>query len=98
MSLEREPRAFERRAAQTLADPTTLGALDFGTGLAVQKRLAAWNDLEALRETASRIRSATIAELPRHLETFADAVAARGRHVHWAATGRVRSALRARPA
>lgn len=86
--LARPPHAFGESAGKTLADPVVIGAIAKGTERAMVDRLTAWGEvaqIEALRETASRIRSRTIADLPRHLETFADAVESRGGHVHWAA-------------
>src|SRR5690606_40611797 len=46
--------------------------------------IAAFPDFDGLRERGRRIKDHTLAHLDHYLERFADAVEARGGHVHWA--------------
>jgi L-lactate dehydrogenase complex protein LldF len=88
--LARPRGAFAAQAHQALADEHMQGMLDLGTRRLYEHRLSAWaslDDTEALRETARRIRSRTIAELDKHLDTFAASVEARGGKVAFCSTG-----------
>jgi L-lactate dehydrogenase complex protein LldF len=81
--------AFAERARGALANETLQGALDLSTARLMGNRERAWGSvehIEELRETARRIREATIARLDEHLETFADALEARGGRVFFART------------
>ena len=90
MSALEQPRdAFRARARAALADEHLQAALTASTNRLYDHRLQAWegvDDVEALRETARRIRERTIVRLDDHLEAFADAVEARGGHVCFART------------
>jgi L-lactate dehydrogenase complex protein LldF len=46
-----------------------------------------FQDWQTAREAAAAIKRGALAQLDRHLETFADKLAARGTKVHWASTG-----------
>lgn len=88
-ALDQPPGAFRARARDALAAEGMQAALDSSTLRLHDHRLAAWDglgDVEALRETARRIRERTIARLDDYLETFADAVEARGGNVFFART------------
>ncbi len=87
--LARPAGAFSERAGRSVSDPQLQEALDFSTRRLYTARRVAWQTLPAvqeLRETARRIRTRTIAELDRHLETFADAVEGRGGSVAFCRT------------
>lgn len=54
---------------------------------------AEFPDGEAMRDRARAIRLRTLRQLDEHLAAFADAVAARGGHVHWATDGNEANAI-----
>ena len=88
-ALDQPPGAFRARARDALAAERMQAALDSSTLRLYDHRVAAWDglgDVEALRETARRIREGTLARLDDHLEAFADAVEARGGTVFFART------------
>ena len=79
---------FADNVRRALADPRLQAAYGkaterFQTGRAAA--FAAFPEGEALRDLARRIKARTVAELDRYLGQLADAVAARGGEVHWAA-------------
>lgn len=81
---------FRRRAAEAIADPRLQSALEGATGRFRSHRAAALAELpeaDALRDHFKAIRSATLARLAHHLETFERNATAAGAHVHWAADG-----------
>ena len=87
--LARPAGAFAERARRSVSDDQLQQALDFSTQRLYTARTLAWetvSDVQELRETARRIRTRTIAELDRHLSTFADAVTARGGNVAFCRT------------
>ena len=80
---------FREVARDKLANPHVQEALDTSTIRLYGHRTAAWDELEgveALRERARQIRTATVGDLDRHLEDFTRALKARGGHVHRCAT------------
>jgi L-lactate dehydrogenase complex protein LldF len=75
---------FAVRAKRALADEHLQGALDYGTERLMGNRERAWaelDDVEALRERAREIRTATIARLDHYLDEFTSAAEARGTQV-----------------
>ncbi|MDQ4081437.1 MAG: LUD domain-containing protein, partial [Actinomycetota bacterium] len=85
-----QPRKRFRAVARTkLGDEHTQQALDIATARLYGLRTKAWGelgDVEELRERGREIRTRTVADLDRHLETFATAVTERGGVVHRCAT------------
>jgi L-lactate dehydrogenase complex protein LldF len=80
-------REFRADAALALADPRLQQALEGATANFYEGRiqaLAALPDAEALRDHFKAIRSATLAHLADHLETFEGQARAAGAQVHWA--------------
>jgi L-lactate dehydrogenase complex protein LldF len=78
---------FRSGAAQAIANPHLQQALDGATlkfRTDRQNRLAEIPDPEALRDQLKAIRSATLAHLAEHLETFERQAQAAGAQVHWA--------------
>ncbi|MEA3336775.1 MAG: LutB/LldF family L-lactate oxidation iron-sulfur protein [Chloroflexota bacterium] len=78
---------FRQRAKTSIADARLQGALEGATGHLRQARaesLADLPDVEALRDHFKEVRSATLARLAHHLETFERNALAAGAHVHWA--------------
>jgi L-lactate dehydrogenase complex protein LldF len=76
---------FRQAARAALHDEHAQAALATGTSRLRDGRLAAWNeagDIAGLRERGRQIRTATIADLDRHLETFERSLSARGGVVH----------------
>lgn len=87
--LAQPPDAFRRRAGEALEDDHLQQAIDHSTKRLFGHRTEAWaalDDVERLREAGREIRTRTIAELDRHLDTFTAAVEARGGHVQRCAT------------
>ena len=87
--LAQPPGRFREVAREKLADAHVQGALDAATNRLYGLREAGWaglDDVEELRERARAIRSATIADLDRHLADFTRAVEARGGHVRFCRT------------
>ena len=87
--LDRPAGAFAERARRSVGDGQLQEALDFSTKRLYTARTLAWGtvpEVQELREAARRIRTRTVAELDRHLGTFADAVEARGGHVAFCRT------------
>ena len=87
--LARPAGAFGRQARRALADGRLQEALDFGTYRLASGRGVAWQsvpNIQELREAGRAIRTRTVAELDRHLATFADAVEARGGRVAFCKT------------
>ncbi len=81
---------FRQRAAEAIADPRLQGALEGATGRFRQARAAALAELpdaDALRDHFKTVRSATLARLADHLETFERNAMGAGAQVHWAADG-----------
>jgi L-lactate dehydrogenase complex protein LldF len=79
---------FAANVRRALADRRLQEAYRQVTERFQQGRAAAFEAFpegEALRHLARRIKTRTVAELDRHLERLADAVAERGGEVHWAA-------------
>ena len=85
-----QPRKRFRAVARTkLGDEHTQQALDLATARLYGLRTKAWGELEELEELRERgreIRTRTVADLGRHLETFERAVTERGGVVHRCAT------------
>jgi len=80
---------FREVARDVLRDEHAQNALATGTARLREGRLRAWasaDDIEALRERGRAIRTATIRDLDRHLDTFAAAVTARGGVIHRTST------------
>ena len=78
---------FRKRAKAAIEDARLQGALDHATRDKREKRLAALAELpnaEGLRDHFREIRSATIAQLANHLETFERNAVEAGAQVHWA--------------
>jgi L-lactate dehydrogenase complex protein LldF len=78
---------FRSGAAQAIANPHLQQALDGATlkfRTDRQSRLAEIPDPDALRDQLKAIRSATLAHLAEHLETFERQAQAAGAQVHWA--------------
>jgi L-lactate dehydrogenase complex protein LldF len=76
---------FRQAVRAALEDEHAQAALDTGTSRLRAGRLAAWGevgDIAGLRERGREIRTSTIADLDRHLETFERSVSARGGVVH----------------
>jgi L-lactate dehydrogenase complex protein LldF len=93
--LGQPPGRFRAVAAAKLEDEHAQRALGDATGRLLGLRERAWSelpDVEALRERAREIRSATIADLERHLSDFTRAVEAAGGRVHRCATAAEASA------
>ncbi len=87
--LVQPPDAFRRRAEKALDDDHLQQAIAYSTERLFSHRTEAWallDDVERLREAGREIRTRTIAELDRHLDTFTAAVEARGGHVRRCAT------------
>jgi L-lactate dehydrogenase complex protein LldF len=81
---------FRHFAASAIADPRLQGALEGATGKfrdARRAALAELPDADALRDHFKALRSATLARLAEHLETFERNATAAGAQVHWAADG-----------
>ncbi|MFC1717195.1 lactate utilization protein B [Candidatus Poribacteria bacterium] len=81
---------FRERAKKAIEDERLQGALDKGTGgkrLGLKETLAEIPDAEGLRDQFMQIRSATLAQLADHLETFERNATASGAQVHWARDG-----------
>jgi L-lactate dehydrogenase complex protein LldF len=81
---------FRHFAASAIADPRLQGALEGATGkfrAARSSALADLPDADALRDHFKTLRSATLARLAEHLETFEHNARAAGAQVHWAADG-----------
>ena len=81
---------FRKRAEQALADPHLQQALRGATRHFREGRERAWAEfphVEELRDHLKAIRSATLARLAEHLETFERNARAAGAHVHWARDG-----------
>lgn len=80
-------REFRSGAARAIANPHLQQALDGATlkfRTDRQNRLAEIPDPDALRDQLKAIRSATLAHLAEHLETFERQAQAAGAQVHWA--------------
>lgn len=78
---------FKRRVADAIADTRLVRSVHLATLHKVESREAsflAMRDPDAIRDVAAQIKRATLRNLPRYLEQFADAVARRGGHVHFA--------------
>lgn len=78
---------FTEQARAALADDSLQAALRRAKSGFIDKRaaaIAAFPDFDGLRERGRRIKDHTLAHLDHYLERFADAVEARGGHVHWA--------------
>jgi L-lactate dehydrogenase complex protein LldF len=76
---------FRQAARAVLRDEQAQAALNTGTSRLRAGRLAAWgeaDDIAGLREHGRQIRTSTIADLDRHLETFERSLSARGGVVH----------------
>ena len=81
---------FRKRAKAAIEDERLQGALDYATRGKREKRLAALAELpnaEGLRDHFKEIRTATIAQLAKHLETFEHNATEAGAKVHWARDG-----------
>lgn len=81
---------FRQSAAAAIADPRLQGALEGATGkfrAARRAALAELPDADALRDHFKALRTATLARLAEHLETFERNARAAGAQVHWAADG-----------
>jgi L-lactate dehydrogenase complex protein LldF len=81
---------FRHAAAAAIADPRLQGALEGATGKFRSARsnvLAELPDADALRDHFKALRSATLAGLAEHLQTFERNATATGARVHWAADG-----------
>jgi len=81
---------FRQVAASAIADPRLQGALEGATGRFRDARsvvLAELPDSNALRDHFKALRSATLARLAEHLETFERNATAAGAQVHWASDG-----------
>ncbi len=81
---------FRQHAASAIADPRLQGALEGATGRfrdARSSALAELPDADALRDHFKALRSATLARLAEHLETFERNAVAAGAQVHWATDG-----------
>ena len=79
------PTDFRQAARAALEDEHAQAALATGTGRLRDGRLRAWgdaDDIAELRERGRQIRTATIADLDRHLETFERSLSALGGVVH----------------
>jgi L-lactate dehydrogenase complex protein LldF len=76
---------FRHAAQAALEDERAQAALDTGTSRLRAGRLRAWgeaDDIAELRERGRQIRTATIGDLDRHLETFERSLSALGGVVH----------------
>ena len=81
------PVSFHARVSLALQDRGLRTALDRATQHLARERSAAFAELadaDALRDRARAIRAATLRELDRHLERFAESVLGAGGQVHWA--------------
>jgi len=81
---------FRQRARTAIEDTRLQGALDKATDNLRKARVSALAELpnaEALRDHFKAIRSATLAQLAHHLETFERNAVAAGAQVHWARDG-----------
>ena len=81
---------FRSRALIAIEDIRLQGALEGATGKFSAGRIAALAELpdaDALRDHFKAIRSATLANLAEHLETFERQALANGTQVHWARDG-----------
>ena len=79
--------AFRRKAFIAIDDVRLQGALAGATGRFHHARndvIAELPNVEALRDHFKELRSATLARLADHLETFERNAIAAGAHVHWA--------------
>ena len=79
------PTDFRQAARAALEDEHAQAALATGTGRLRDGRLRAWgdaDDIAVLRERGRQIRTATIGDLDRHLETFERSLSALGGVVH----------------
>jgi len=79
------PTDFRQAARATLQDDHAQAALATGTSRLRDGRLRAWgeaDDIAGLRERGRQIRTSTIANLDRHLETFERSLSALGGVVH----------------
>ena len=88
-ALEQPRERFRATAASALADHHTQQAVDAATARMRDARLAAWGllpDVEALRDRGRAIKRRTIDDLDRYVAEFAQALEARGGHVHFAAS------------
>ena len=84
-NLAQPPDRFREAARAALADDHVEHALDEATARLYGMRVEAWgrlDDAQALREQGRAIRVRTIAALDSHLDTFQQALEARGGHVH----------------
>jgi L-lactate dehydrogenase complex protein LldF len=80
---------FRQAARAALQDEHAQAALATGTSRLREGRLRAWgeaDDIAELRERGRQIRTSTIADLDRHLETFERSLSALGGVVHRAGT------------
>lgn len=78
---------FRERATIAIEDVRVQEALDSATGRfssAREEALAELPQAEALRDHLKAVRAATLAHLPRHLETFERNAQEAGAQVHWA--------------
>ena len=82
--------AFNRSALIAIEDIRLQSSLEGATGRLRKARaraLAELPNVEAMRDKLKVIRSATLARLADHLETFERNALAAGAHIHWAADG-----------
>jgi L-lactate dehydrogenase complex protein LldF len=88
-ALEQPPPRFRVIARGKLADPHVQEALASSVERLRSHRLTAWgelDDVQALRQRGHDIKLRTIDDLDRYVEQFAEALRARGGHVHFART------------
>lgn len=81
---------FRKHAIKAIEDPQMQNALDKGTENFRNMRNQAFSevpDFEFLRDHFKAIRSATLAQLGHHLETFERAATETGAQIHWARNG-----------
>lgn len=81
---------FRRRAAAAIGDGQLQEAVEKGTTNFWEARcraLAEFPNVERLRDHFKAVRSATLGQLARHLETFEGHARAAGARVHWAENG-----------
>ena len=91
MSGETGPRDFAASTREALGNDGLRKALKNATSLFAERRRGALEDVpdwEELRHKAHLIKKDTLANLDRHLETFAARAENAGTEVHWARDGR----------
>jgi L-lactate dehydrogenase complex protein LldF len=92
----RTPATFYQRVGRAVGNPTLQAAVRNATDRMATGRvaaLAAFPEMDAMRDHARAIRAHTIARLDHYLRQFESSIERRGGHVHWASTSQEAVAL-----